>query len=104
MELPFSIFCPKCSVRLQIKDEAVLGQTMKCPKCGESFTAALPAEAGEDIYGIASDPKAEAPPELPPPLPKKPAKPKADDEGARSKKAKKKSKAPQRRSLEEYAG
>jgi len=34
MDLPFSFPCPKCGVKLKIKDERLLGRSMKCPKFG----------------------------------------------------------------------
>jgi predicted Zn finger-like uncharacterized protein len=39
MQLPISVSCPHCEARLKIKDESLLGSTVKCPKCREQFTA-----------------------------------------------------------------
>ena len=39
MELPISLSCPNCDSKLKIKDESLLGSRVKCPKCGERFTA-----------------------------------------------------------------
>jgi predicted Zn finger-like uncharacterized protein len=63
MELPVSIPCPSCKARLKIKQAALLGKTVKCPKCGESFAAEAPDEQGNDARDV---------PEVPvmtPPLP-----------------------------------
>ena len=44
MELAVSIPCPSCKARLKIKQAALLGKTVKCPKCGERFAAEVPSE------------------------------------------------------------
>jgi predicted Zn finger-like uncharacterized protein len=36
------ISCPKCERQLRVPDE-LLGQSVKCPSCSETFTADLPA-------------------------------------------------------------
>ena len=44
MESPISLSCPNCESKLKIKDESLLGSRVKCPKCGERFTADEPLE------------------------------------------------------------
>jgi predicted Zn finger-like uncharacterized protein len=44
MQLPISLSCPHCDARLKIKDESLLGSTVKCPKCRERFIAEEPLE------------------------------------------------------------
>src|SRR5579871_2352051 len=94
MELPVSIQCPHCDGKLKIKDEALIGRSVKCPKCGEKFTAEVPAEPEVEMDDWEQ--------ELPMPrLPTRRAKPKAPQDeltsnGADSqdkKKAKKKKKS-----------
>src|SRR4029077_7843421 len=63
MELPVSIPCPCCKARLKIKQAALLGKTVKCPKCGESFAAEAPDEPGKDTHTVAEVPV------MTPPLP-----------------------------------
>jgi hypothetical protein len=55
MELPISIPCPNCSVKLKIKDAALFGRSLKCPKCGERFTPGAPAEPEDEGHGIAEE-------------------------------------------------
>lgn len=71
MELSVSIPCPSCKARLKIKQAALLGKTVKCPKCGESFAAEAPDEPGKDTYDVADVPV------VTPPLPPGRAKSKA---------------------------
>jgi predicted Zn finger-like uncharacterized protein len=45
------ISCPSCQKQLKVKDE-LIGRTVKCPGCQETFTAqvaAAPGPAGEEI-------------------------------------------------------
>jgi predicted Zn finger-like uncharacterized protein len=53
MELPVSIPCPSCKARLKIKKAALVGKTVKCPKCGERFAAEAPNEPGKTTCDIA---------------------------------------------------
>jgi predicted Zn finger-like uncharacterized protein len=59
--MPTLITCPSCSRQLRVPDE-LLGRRVKCPSCGETFTAATDEPA----------PPAPAPP---PPVPPPPAPP-----------------------------
>lgn len=54
-----SIQCPNCSARLNIKDPALLGKSLRCPKCKQSFRAPEPAA---ESTGFASLDFNEAPP------------------------------------------
>ncbi len=45
--MPVSIACPNCATTLKAPDE-VIGKTVKCPKCQESFTA----QVGEQPAGV----------------------------------------------------
>ena len=67
MVLPISILCPNCGVKLKIQNAALLGRRLKCPKCGKSFTPAVPAEPKDETYGIAEE-TAPRPPLSAPPL------------------------------------
>jgi predicted Zn finger-like uncharacterized protein len=44
MDALVSIACPHCAARMKVKDPQILGRTVKCPKCGQSFAAQAPAE------------------------------------------------------------
>ncbi len=38
--MPTSIRCPHCSVRIDVKNPALLGKNVRCPKCKQAFVAA----------------------------------------------------------------
>ncbi len=40
---PFAIHCTTCKARLVVKDEAVIGEILGCPKCGSMVHVAFPA-------------------------------------------------------------
>lgn len=42
---PFSITCTTCKSRLKVKNQAAVGQLLKCPKCGGMVLVKLPEEA-----------------------------------------------------------
>jgi hypothetical protein len=42
---PFSISCTTCKSRLKVKNQAAVGQLLKCPKCGGMVLVKLPEEA-----------------------------------------------------------
>ncbi len=56
------ISCPKCDRQLRVPDD-LLGQSVKCPSCGETFTAELPQRE----------------PPAPPPTPSRPSSRPRDD-------------------------
>jgi predicted Zn finger-like uncharacterized protein len=68
--MPEQIRCPSCNAVLRVPDD-LLGQQVKCPKCQETFTAAL--EPAAEPEGIVAD--------LPTPTRRRPSRrPEADDE------------------------
>jgi len=77
VERPISIHCPDCDAKLNIKDAALLGRTVKCPKCGESFTAEAPAEPEVETCDLEQEPRL-------PPLPTRRATSKAAKEPSKS--------------------
>jgi predicted Zn finger-like uncharacterized protein len=42
--------CPHCSTKLNVKNPAVVGKKVRCPKCAEPFVAEVPPPAGEDEF------------------------------------------------------
>src|SRR5262249_29671269 len=52
----FIVRQPCCSARMKVKNPSVLGRTVKCPKCGESFVAGAPAQASGDAYALGEAP------------------------------------------------
>jgi hypothetical protein len=64
-EEPISVACEHCGVKLKLKDASAVGKKIKCPKCGQSFTAALVGSAAAPAAPSKKKrpPSAEAPPD-----------------------------------------
>ena len=43
---PFKITCVTCRARLAVRNEALIGQILACPKCGSMVQVAAPAAGG----------------------------------------------------------
>src|SRR5262245_18490898 len=59
--MPEIVNCPKCERKLKVPD-TLIGQSVRCPTCGETFTATLSAPAPSRP---APAPEEEPPPERP---------------------------------------
>lgn len=79
----FTIVCPTCQSRLQVKDAAMIGQILACPKCGGMVQVQPPAGWSPEQVEP-EQPSQPAPPrlpeELPPDLPAPPPVPSGREE------------------------
>jgi predicted Zn finger-like uncharacterized protein len=74
-QMPEVVHCPRCTRKLRISDD-LLGTSVKCPTCGETFTATLSAAADVGTVGAPS-PLAELRQDVSPGL-QPPIRPKSD--------------------------
>jgi len=66
--MPTQISCPSCARPLRVSED-LLGQSVRCPNCQTTFTAAAPAEAspepapslGEGAVGVQTEPAEQKP-------------------------------------------
>src|SRR5260370_10608228 len=60
--MPSVITCPSCQKQLKVPDE-LIGRSVKCPGCKETFTAQVPSKSAPPPAEIAERPrKKSAPP------------------------------------------
>ena len=64
--MPEIIACPECARKLRVPED-LLGQLVKCPTCGQTFTAELSAPPPGPARPYEADPPPTTPDEAPPP-------------------------------------
>ncbi|MBL6706888.1 MAG: hypothetical protein ISQ06_12305 [Planctomycetaceae bacterium] len=50
MPQPIEVYCPHCESTLKLKNRAVEGRIVPCPRCRKKFRIEIPAQATYDEY------------------------------------------------------
>ncbi len=57
---PFKVICVTCHAKLSVRNEALIGQIVGCPRCGSMVEVAQPANTAPAAPEVASTPSAES--------------------------------------------